>query len=391
RLTGNAPGLAAQEKVTLSTTPVFENGSLVPRPMSMRIYLARHANGWTVMPGGLARIGKTSDPFAISLADGGMSGDVWVVSDNPVIEETMLPDGNSPHVRKQPAILPSRSAENLFWLGRYVERTECLMRLARTYHARLSEAHDPDAPLLKLLRALLASYDVDADKSLVSDLNTAIISAVSSASQVRYRFSRDGWVALSEIAETLRIANRLKMSAEDMEPLMSQLLQKVTGFSGLLHDNMYRFNGWRFLTIGRSLERAAGMIRTLIALGNDDAPEGAFDLALELGDSTMSYRRRYSITTSRDGVIDMLMLDDQNPRSVQYHLNEIRIQVAALPTRDLQAMEQQTMVTPLARTVLKLHTSLAVSLPEDIDVGFLNIVASEIGSLHDLLQSQYLR
>lgn len=385
-LSSDGDNLAAQEMATLSTTPAYEDGKLVPRPMSIRVFLARHENGWTVMPGGFARIGKSSNPYAVAMHDGGSSADVWIVSENPVAEDTMLPDTNDPHVRQQPTILPSRAAENLFWLGRYVERVENLIRLARAYHTRLAEAPDPDSALLCVLRELLMGYGINPDESLVEDLDQTMAAAVSSASQIRYRFSRDGWATLSEIAGILQSMNRFLSPGEDTAQPMGQILQKITGFSGLLHDNMYRFVGWRFLTIGRSLERAAIMTNILSSLSPKDSPEGSYDLALELGDSIMSYRRRYSITTSREGIIDMLALDERNPRSIQYHLTEILNQVRALPSTQEQASKSQ-----LSRAILKLHTAVSVALPDELDTAAFEKMGLDINALHDHLNASYLR
>ena len=83
------------------------------------------------MPGGYGRIGRTQDAAAIALQRGGSVSDVWVISDKPVRNETMLPSPASPYVRSQLPELPSRAADNLFWMGRYVERTEGLVRLMR--------------------------------------------------------------------------------------------------------------------------------------------------------------------------------------------------------------------------------------------------------------------
>ena len=88
-LTDNAGGLVGKELVTLSTTPFYENGALVPRPMSLRVFLARTENGWQVMPGGFARIGAGTDTTAISMRNGGSVADVWVVSDTPVEPVTL--------------------------------------------------------------------------------------------------------------------------------------------------------------------------------------------------------------------------------------------------------------------------------------------------------------
>ena len=135
--------MVAQEAVTLSTTPVVVDGRLQPRPTSLRVFLARAADGWQVMPGGFARIGKTQDHTAIAMQEGGSVADVWVVSDRPVKAETLLPEESAPHMRPRHGSLPSRAADNLYWLGRYVERAEGTLRLLRAYHTRLAESGFP--------------------------------------------------------------------------------------------------------------------------------------------------------------------------------------------------------------------------------------------------------
>ena len=157
---------------------------------------------------------------------------------------------------------------------------------------------------------------------------------------------------------------------------MSVLLRKITGFSGLVHDNMYRFTGWRFLTIGRSLERAMGMASLLARMTDDEAPDGALDFAVEVGDSTLSHRRRYTVRTSRPTVIDLLALDTMNPRSILYQLSELRDQVDLLPG----AMVHGEM-SDLARAVLRVHTDVAVQTPDEFDADNVDrYAASDIAS-----------
>ena len=134
----------AQEAVTLSTTPALEDGKLVPRPMTLRVFLARTPEGWKVMPGGFARIGARPDPAAVAMQLGGSAADVWVVSDGPVAPVSMVPHTQGPYRRAGPGSLPSRAADNLFWLGRYVERTEGVLRLSRAWNVRLAESQLAD-------------------------------------------------------------------------------------------------------------------------------------------------------------------------------------------------------------------------------------------------------
>jgi uncharacterized circularly permuted ATP-grasp superfamily protein/uncharacterized alpha-E superfamily protein len=377
--------LVGQEAVTLSTTPAWEDGRLVPRPMSLRVFLARTPQGWSVMPGGFARIGSTPDPTAIAMQRGGAAADVWVVSRGPVAPDTMMAQTPGPFTRARPGILPSRAADNLYWLGRYVERAEGALRLLRSHHSRLAETADPETPLLLHLDAHLETLGIDPEKTVPTGLLSTLDAAMTSAGRVRDRFSTDGWMALQDLAKT---ANRMADSAEtgdDAARAMGILLRKITGFSGLVHENMYRFSGWRFLSIGRSLERAQGMCGTLAILADPDAPDGALDLAVEAGDSVMSHRRRYAVSTSRETVVDLLALDVMNPRAVLYQLNEIRNHVGFLPHASVHGQ-----MTPLSRAVLRTHTDLAVHTPETLDTAALGKLQGEIAALSGLLSSSYL-
>jgi uncharacterized alpha-E superfamily protein len=167
---------------------------------------------------------------------------------------------------------------------------------------------------------------------------------------------------------------------------MSVLVRKLTGFSGLVHENMYRFTGWRFLSIGRSLERAIGMSDALARLADPDAPEGALDLAVEIGDSVMSHRRRYAVATTRATVVDLLALDALNPRSVLYHLGELKAHVAWLPDAEIDGQ-----LSHLSRAVLQAHTRLAVETPETVDGTSLRALILELEALSNLVSDSYLR
>ena len=321
-LTDNAAGLVGKDLVTLSTTPVYENGALVPRPMTLRAFLARTSDGWQVMPGGFARIGSSADTAAISMRNGGSVADVWIVGDKPVAAVSMLKPPSAPFVRAMAGPLPSRAADNLFWLGRYVERTEGLLRLVRAYNSRLDEA--ATLPLLTTTRARLKSYGVDASEAFPKGVTSTLASAVYSASQIRDRFSVDGWAALKDMEKSMARIAKTTEAGSDAALVMSVMLRKIAGFSGLVHENMYRAAGWQFLSTGRSLERAAMMTDLLAELAAPKSALGGLDLMIEVGDSFMIHRQRYAVFTSRESVIDLLALDETNPRSVRFHLDVIR-------------------------------------------------------------------
>lgn len=385
-LEADGASLVGQEAVMLSTTPAYVGGRLLPRPMSLRVFLARTPTGWEVMQGGFARIGRSPDPSAIAMQRGGKAADVWMVSPRRVETVSMLPTASTPYARVAPGVLPSRAGDNLFWLGRYVERAEGLMRLIRAYHVRLAETADPDAPLLAYFGEHLDRLGVELEQPIPATLIATLDSAIVSAGNVRDRFSIDGWAALNDLAKTARRMAERVTRGDDAARATGVLLRKITGFSGLVHENMYRFTGWRFLSIGRSLERAITMAGALAALVDEEAPDGALDLAIEVGDSVMSHRRRYAVTTSRLTVIDLLALDVLNPRSILYHLNEVRDHVGFLPNAMVNGQMSQ-----LSRGMLRLYTDLAVRTPETVDPEALQALIAEIETVADLLSQSYLR
>lgn len=378
--------LVGQEAVMLSTTPAFVDGRLVPRPMSLRVFLARTPIGWEVMQGGFARIGRAPEASAIAMQHGGTAADVWFVSRARVESVSMLPGGATPYARVPPGVLPSRAGDNLFWLGRYVERAEGTMRLIRAYHVRLAETADPDAPLNAWLGDYLDGLGVRPDEPVPTALIAMLDSAIISAGNVRDRFSMDGWAALNDLAKTARRMAERVSAGDDAARAMSVLLRKITGFSGLVHENMYRFTGWRFLSIGRSLERSIAMAGMIAVLADPEAPEGALDVAIEVGDSVMSHRRRYSVTTTRETVVDLLVLDTLNPRSVLYHLGEIRGHLGYLP-----AAEVYGQMSPLSRAALQTHTALAIATPDTVDGRSLSELIGAIEGLSNLISDTYLR
>ena len=378
--------LVGQELVSLSTTPTWDKGRLTPRPMRIRVFMARTRDGWQLMPGGFARLAASGqDPSAVSISSGGSVADVWVVSDTPVPEDSMLKQPGEVFVRASPGLLPSRAADNLFWLGRYVARAEGQMRLTRAYMSRLPETPAGGTPLMTALAAYLDERGLDMAEGVSPAVARTIAQAVNAASQVRDRFSVDAWASLADLERTVAKLRTSVVPGEDAASAMGVLLRKITGFSGLVHENMYRFSGWRFLTIGRSLERAIGMADLLATFGEWTGPHGGFELCVEVGDSVMTHRRRYSVTASRDTVVDLLALDPLNPRSVAFQIAEIRDQVSLLPGSNVNGQ-----LSDLSRAVLRIHADLSVHTPQSLDHASLIELEQAIGRLTHDIHAQYL-
>lgn len=376
--------LVGQEVVKLSTTPAFVNGKLCPRPMSLRVFAARTRDGWQIMPGGFARIGASDDVSAIAMQKGGSVADVWIVSDSPVKWSTLLPPEES-FTRNMPGSLPSRAADNLFWLGRYIERAEGALRILRSWHGRFAEYADRDQPLLANVSAYLDALDIDTTQVVPESLVINISSALYSASNIRDRFSPDGWLALNDLAKTARDFRDKVQPGDDATRAMTILLRKLAGFAGLVHENMYRFTGWRFLSIGRHLERGLHMARLLGHLSVPDAPDGSLDMLIEIGDSVMTHRRRYNVATARLTVTDLLALDQLNPRSIFYQLNEIKTEVELLPNATVNGQ-----YSPFYREVLRIYNMLSLMTPEAMTPDVFSQLESDMENLSDLLAKTYI-
>ena len=147
-----------QEAVTLSSMPVWRDGRLQPRPFTLRLFLAKVGERWQVMPGGFVRIAEHADARAVSLQRGAATADAWVLTHGPVGETTLLPHPERMPVQRAAGLLPSRAADNLFWVGRYVERAEATLRLVRAIINRFAEADDAAAPVIAGIGTLLDAW-----------------------------------------------------------------------------------------------------------------------------------------------------------------------------------------------------------------------------------------
>jgi uncharacterized circularly permuted ATP-grasp superfamily protein/uncharacterized alpha-E superfamily protein len=337
-----------QEAVTLSTMPVWHESGFEPRPFILRLYLARVGNGWTVMPGGFVRIADGIDAHAVSLQKGGRTADACVLSDRPVAETTLLPAPERIAIQRASGVLPSRAAYNLFWVGRYVERAEATLRLVRALINRVTEAGEAAAPIAARVSAMLEAWsagpnDIPKAKSgLIAEaaltrrdcegsLPQLVAGARAAASVIRDRLSPDAWRALNDLVAAIDAPLPAGSSESVMLDRVERALRIISSFSGLAQENMTRLAGWRFLELGRRIERAILTCRFVRDLADVLAPDGALDVLLELCDSQMTYRQRYVMIAARAPVIDLVMLDPSNPRSVIYQLDRVEAHLAALP------------------------------------------------------------
>ncbi len=379
----NATGLVGQETVTLSSTPAWADDRLLPRPMTVRVFAARTAQGWTFLPGGYARIGRSDDVTALSMQKGGSVADVWIMRDGPAPADTLFDAGS--FRRPDTGGLPARAADNLYWLGRYIERTEGAIRLFRAYHMRLAEAGDPGDPRIRRIADLMAPLSLDVALALRDGLDPALAAARQCAGKVRDRFSVDGWAALADLTQSLRNLPGTLDPGDDSARALGILLRKISGFSGLVHENMHRTSGWRFLTFGRALERADRAAAVLATFAAADSTTGLLDIALECGDSRVTHQRRYRIDPTRETVADLLALDANNPRAIVFQVTAMRRIAEDLPKASVQGR-----VSPVLRRLLLLDAGLKVAAPAEITEERLAGIRAELALISGELTAAYL-
>jgi uncharacterized circularly permuted ATP-grasp superfamily protein/uncharacterized alpha-E superfamily protein len=389
----------AKEAVTLSTTPVWRNGRLEPRPFTLRLFLGRTTDGWKVMPGGFVRIAGDIDARAVSLQRGGSTGDAWVLSDRPVAEITLLPAPDRIAISRATGPLPSRAAANLFWVARYVERAEATLRLVRALVNRVSDSDETTTFVVGRICSLLAAWQaVPTDlvharpvliaaaalqrRALLGALPSLVAAAQAAASVIRDRFSPDAWRALTDLHELIDLPIDPAPTEGAIFERIEAALRIVASFSGLAQENMTRLAGWRFLELGRRIERVIVTCRFVRQFADERA--GALDVLLELADSQITYRQRYVMVAAAAPVIDLVVLDPNNPRSVAYQLGRIETHLTALPRggHDGRLSPPEQIAASLAT---QFRTADAALLNSEVLLG----VEAALMKLADLIGSTY--
>jgi len=377
-----------QEVVRLSTTPTLRDGQLQPSPFVLRVYAAATTDGWRIMPGGFCRVSDRRDARALSMGEGAQASDVWVIADNPVERVTLLTQRDTAKVRRIQGNLPSRAADNLFWLGRYLERAESTLRIVRSLYTSLMDpdaaTHSAGETLDKLQTLLIRSGAVvdDEDEEVLRGKVTEVAlsalydeaaygsvirqvgSARRAASSLRERLAEDFWKLLLRLENRLKGGKaRLATEAEGLEQTEAAI-QDLSMLSGLIQENMNRVAGWRFLDMGRRIERGASACRLMARLAADDATSDDLDLLLDLIDSQITYRSRYLEGVSLAPVRDLVMLDPYNPRSLAFQVEALKDHLGALPRLQDDGMPEAPQ-TLLARLACDVAVQDAASLDPD--------------------------
>jgi uncharacterized circularly permuted ATP-grasp superfamily protein/uncharacterized alpha-E superfamily protein len=364
----------AQEWVRLAQAPVWSHHRFLPRSVGIRVFSCATADGaYTVMPGALGRVAPRSGMEVISMQRGGLSKDTWISADSPIVRTSLLKRRLGVVDLVSAGVdIPSRVGENLFWMGRYAERVETGARLLRAAFSRVANSDtDTEQSLAGITAAGLRIGVLPPPESRAKDKNDAagsldqiLLSALGdparpgsvafnlralsfAASQVRERLSSDNWHALNSLEQLLAAPIT---SVDHAQAAIDRVMQSCITFAGFAHDDMTRDEGWRFLILGRRIERLEGLAN-LVSVpmwANSAARDQMLEWLLETANSIVTYRARYRRAPELLPVLHLVVFDHTNPHSVRFQIDVLRDYLARA-ARELGHAYPSLMIDPLAR------------------------------------------
>ncbi len=357
----NPTAWCAQERVFHSTTPGWHEGALRPMPFITRLYVSWHDGDYHVMPGGLTRCNPRGEDMIVSLQQGSVSKDTWVLHEGESTTPPVLISSRPTETLRHPAATPSRTANNFFWLGRYLERTGALARRLEKLDALLHDEIallDPDVPrdtLALIFRmqdmpaaetqaidqlAQLARRAAD-DPAQPSSLAGTTANLVRLLESLKVHLPHEAWQMIRHLRQRRKAGDTVACA---------WLRQHLNALESLTLETMTHDTGWHFLQLGRRLERARQLLmlmQALLPVAPDKAPtEFRLQTLLHLADSLFTYRHAYHGAVDTTAVLDWLLVSADNPRSLRYQADQINHHLATLPgelaPRSVGAMRMQS-------------------------------------------------
>jgi uncharacterized circularly permuted ATP-grasp superfamily protein/uncharacterized alpha-E superfamily protein len=354
-----------QKALPMSQMPTWNadpaHPAIEPRSMMLRVFaLSDGPQSWRVLPGGLARVVSAKAGVA-SMQGGGGSADVWVLANKGEVDHSTLlqPHLSPASVAQHKRLVTSRAAENLFWLGRFTERAENNLRLARLTLESFNGEDQTSEPLMAWLTSM-AAYSMLVppgvpsslparrvfERSLVASLcETSDAASVgfnlraikNAAANLRERLSQEQWNVIVKAEEEFfsrssEYTGAGYSSTVDALRVLDATSAYLAAMTGAQIDRMTRDDGWRLLSIGRQIERL-GFLSSALVRGFDTGAaydEGGFEAMVALFDSTITFHAQYQQSRDVVALLDLLVLNRENPHSLGWVAQTLRGRLAKL-------------------------------------------------------------
>lgn len=385
----------AQPCLIAGHVPTFSEGALQPRPAIVRSYAVAFENSYYLMPGALTRVGTEEGAFLITGQVGSQSKDTWVIASEPesaATEQTAV-DAAAGSSDEHLMSLPSRVVENLFWMGRYAERAEASLRILRTVFVLLNgEEVVSDTckkHLLQTVSAITATLPgfhseklrANPDEELLllaKDPNRA--GSVYYSLNAMLRCADESKELLS--SDTLRVINDIRDGLDGLDDALSggmasapeealdPFVTALMALAGLARESMVHGVGWQFMEIGRRIERGVQTIcimdQLLTPVLKESDQNTLMQALLTSVEGLISYRRRYRARMGVKQVLELVMMDTSNPRSLLFQFSELKNHLTSLPKSKTKAYE----LSPDERVILEGETAIRlVSLEQLCEEG----------------------
>jgi uncharacterized circularly permuted ATP-grasp superfamily protein/uncharacterized alpha-E superfamily protein len=410
----------AQETVARSASPVWENGKSSAGHLAIRCFLVDEGESYSIMPGGLIRVAPDTSPMQLSVTAGAGSKDLWIRSEGPVAPVSLLVPENQPvALRRTGALFPSRVADDLYWLGQSLDRAEYLTRLLRAVVDRLASEDDDAFPELpRMLRALVDQGQLEAgfvmseftaqlpaleenlpvslfDDSEAHSLARAMSELQRLAARTRDWLSADTWLKFNQAASNFMDAgSRDRNDLGDVLDTLNRLLLDLASASGLIANGMIRGPAWRFLDMGRRIERGRNVAILLRSTMLGEAPpdKPIMKALLEVLDCRMTYRSRYLDNLQANAVLDLAITDETCPNSIGFQLGMLSEHVDTLPQiSDSPLRSEEKRLVMSAIHLVRMLTPEDLASPSGSTLqASIERVERRLKQLSDVLNRRYL-
>jgi uncharacterized circularly permuted ATP-grasp superfamily protein/uncharacterized alpha-E superfamily protein len=417
-----------QEIMSMSTVPVLAKDGFKPRHTVLRSFLVADEHDYMAMPGGLTRVSTEENKLVVSNQSGGMSKDTWVLATEPEKFVSLISERRQARLAPdRGGEVPGRVADNMFWVGRYLERADFSSRTLRLALQFVETGESEETPvfrrLLTTVTNLVTPYP-DPEKANGAEnfkyleaellgvisgninpnsLNRTLTALLRSTRSVRDRLSSDTWRIINIIDQQLRSlrdipAEQLVDALDELDNLVTAL----TAFTGLTLENITRGSSWRFLDFGRRIERTMQITRllqaTLVKPASEEDQLILSDSLLTIVDSLMTYRRRYRYGSKIPELLELVVCDENNPRSLAYQLTQLEEHAARLPHHNESGSRSEIERLALeTATLVRLADVSRLAIADDKTGrretlgNFLNVLSTRVPALSDALTETYFR